>query len=79
MTTLLFADDQVLIPNTEYNNLHEAVDKLIQITKYYNLTINQLTPWLMKPRVSIPHSQRLTDNFYPKPNQPNSSYRYIFL
>ena len=30
-----------------------------------------LTPWLMKPGGSMPHSQGLSDKPYPEPNQLN--------
>ena len=30
-----------------------------------------LTPWLMEPGGSMPHSQGLSNNSYPEPNQPN--------
>jgi hypothetical protein len=33
-----------------------------------------LTPWFMKSRGSIIYSQGLSNNSYPEPNQPNSSY-----
>ena len=33
-----------------------------------------LTPWLMEPAGSMPHSQGLSNNSYPEPNQPNSSH-----
>ena len=32
-----------------------------------------LTPWLMEPGDSMPHSQGLPNNSYPEPNQPNSN------
>ena len=32
---------------------------------------NNLTPWLMEPGGSMPHSQGLSNNSYPEPNQPN--------
>ena len=35
---------------------------------------NYLTPWLMEPGGSIPHSHRLSSNPYPDPNQSNSLY-----
>ena len=31
----------------------------------------QLTPWLMKPRGLMKHSQGLSNITYPDPNQPN--------
>ena len=40
---------------------------------------NILTPWLMEPGGSMPHSQGLSSNSYPEPNQPNTSYWYLFL
>ena len=30
-----------------------------------------LTPWRMEPRSSMPHSQGLSNNPYPEPNQAN--------
>ena len=47
----------------------------------------QLTPWLMEPGGSMPHSQGLSNNSYPEPNQPdkynkkikNSIKSYFFL
>ena len=30
-----------------------------------------LTPWLMEPGGLMPHSQGLSNNSYPEPNQPN--------
>ena len=32
---------------------------------------NRLTPWLMEPGGSMPHSQGLPNNSHPEPNQPN--------
>ena len=37
-----------------------------------------LTPWLMEPRGSEPHSQGLSNNPYSDPNQSKSSYRHLF-
>ena len=31
----------------------------------------ELTPWLMEPGGSMPHSQGLSNNSHPEPNQPN--------
>ena len=36
-----------------------------------NNNINKLTPWLMEPGGSMPHSQGLSINPYPELNQPN--------
>ena len=36
--------------------------------------IAQLTPWLMEPGGSMPHSQGFSNNPYPEPNQPNSPH-----
>ena len=33
-----------------------------------------LTPWLTEPDGLMPHSQGLSNNPYPEPNQPNSSH-----
>ena len=32
-----------------------------------------VTPWLMEPGGSMPHSQELSNNPFPEPNQPNFS------
>ena len=40
---------------------------------------NQPTLWLMEPGSSMPYSQGPSNNLYPQPNQPNSSYGYLFL
>ena len=37
-----------------------------------------LTPWLMKPGGSMPHSHGLSNNPYSESNKPNFSY-YIFI
>ena len=34
----------------------------------------RLTPWLMEPGGSMQHSQGLSNNSYPEPNQPNSPH-----
>ena len=39
----------------------------------------KLTPWLMEPGGSMPHSQGLFDNTYTKPNQPNSPRNDTYL
>ena len=33
--------------------------------------ITYLTPWLMAPGSPMPHTQMLSNNSYPEPNQPN--------
>ena len=33
-----------------------------------------ITPWLMEPGGSMPHSQGLSNNSNPEPNQPNSPH-----
>jgi hypothetical protein len=38
------------------------------------MLLNILTPWLMEPEGSMPHSQRLSNNPHPEPNHPNLSY-----
>ena len=36
--------------------------------------LHKLTPWLMEPGGSMPHSLGLSNNSYPEPNQPNSPH-----
>ena len=38
-----------------------------------------LTPWLMEPGGSMPHSRGLSNNSYPEPNRPNFPHWYLFL
>ena len=40
----------------------------------YIFNNNELTPWLMETGGSMPHSQGLSNNSYPEPNQPNSPH-----
>ena len=56
--------------------------------KYYTTSIfmdsnllhrRYLTPWLMEPGRSMPHSQGLSNNSYPEPNQPNYPHWYLSL
>ena len=45
--------------------------------KYPKLKLHcntNLTPWLMEPGGSMPHSQGHSNNPYPEPNQPNSPH-----
>ena len=45
-------------------------------SKYRDHVTDFITPWLMEPGGSMPHSQGLSNNFYPEPNQPNSPHWY---
>ena len=51
--------------------IHHEVDSVSHSIK--------LTPLLMEPGDSMPHSQGLVSNPYPESNQPNSSFWYPFL
>ena len=42
-------------------------------------TTTKLTSWLMKPGGLMPHSQGLSNNPYPEPNQPNYPHSNIIL
>ena len=46
--------------------LKEDIDKIPNI----NSLTHSLTLWLMELRGSLPHSQGLSNNPYPEPNQP---------
>ena len=49
---------------------HELMDLLkIRILNNNNNNNNKLTPWLTEPGASMPHSQGLSNNSYPEPNQ----------
>ena len=57
----------------------EVLKRMIEETSftiYVSVSIYMyiLTPWLMEPGGSVPHSQGLSNNPYPEPNHPNSSY-----
>ena len=60
---------QHLIPMTSEDAKHSP--------KRSSVIINLLTPWLMEPGGSIPHSQGLSNNPYPEPNQPNYLHWYL--
>ena len=47
---------------------------VIIIEEFHSSTKLTLTPWLMEPGSSMPHSQGLSNNSYPEPNQPNSPH-----
>ena len=47
------------------------INFIIHITLSINIIVWKLTPWLMEPGGSMPHSQGLSNNSYPEPNQPN--------
>ena len=51
--------------------------KRIMGTLYY--TLDYLTPWLMEPGGSMPHSQGLSNNPYPETNQPNPRIDAYFV
>ena len=38
------------------------------------IIVHLLTPWIMEPGGSMRHSQGLSNNSYPEPNQPNSPH-----
>ena len=48
-----------------------CIDPNNNINNNNNNNNNNLTPWLMEPGGSMPHSQGLSNNSYPEPNQPN--------
>ena len=53
-----------------------TVNNVLQTHKA-GMTLNvehSLTPWLMEPGGSMPHSQGLSNNSYTQPNQPNSPH-----
>ena len=51
----------------------------IYIYIYIHIYKLKLTPWLMEPISSMPHSQGLPNNYYPEPNHPNSQHSNIVL
>ena len=71
--------------NIVWATCHSAIFPTIVSLNYiltsrsYVYLINQLTPWLMEPGGSMPHSQGLSNNSYPEANQPSSPHWYISL
>ena len=59
---------------TNFNSFLKFNIKTFPLIKTAQSRIIKLTPWLMEPGGSMPHSQGHSNNPYPKPNQPNSSY-----
>ena len=51
------------------NMMIMKISKMIMITVTFYVI--KLTPWLMEPGGSMPHSQGLSNNSYPELNQPN--------
>ena len=45
----------------------------LYLVEVSSIDIAQITTWLMEPGGSMPQSQGLSKNPYPKPNQFNSS------
>ena len=53
------------------SHVHISHSKVID---YTSVCPHNITPWLIEPWGSMPHSQGHSNNPYPEPNQPNSSY-----
>ena len=51
--------------------IHKLLDATTDHVGRQYETAYQLTPWLMEPIGSMLHSQGLSNNSYPEPNQPN--------
>ena len=61
------------------HTVKEIILKLRHLVKPVLSQATTLILWLMEPRGSMPHSQGLSNNPYPEPNQPNSSCWRLFL
>ena len=48
--------------------------RVMMANVYITIGNNKLTPWLMEPVGSMLHSQGISNNSYPEPNQPNSPH-----
>ena len=57
-----------------YSRTEHSLPTVIIDTAIIIIIIIIITPWLKEPRGSTPHSQELSNNPYPEPNQPNYSY-----
>ena len=51
----------------------------LQLTIIWFHQTYRLATWLMEPGGSMPHSQGLSNNTFPEPNQPNSPHWYLSL
>ena len=60
--------------HTNIVEMRELPNSLAILHLKIEYLIITLTPWLMELEGSMPHSQGLSSNPYPEPNQPNSSY-----
>ena len=65
---LVYADDVNLID--DIRTIERNADVLLNACKDIGLAV--LTPWLLEPGGSMPHSQWLSNNSYPEPNQSSS-------
>jgi hypothetical protein len=54
--------------------LNFCVSFIVILTGFFILQTPILTPWLMEPGGSMPHSQQPSNNPYPEPNQTNSAH-----
>ena len=59
-------------PNRTDTYLFKVYSNIV-LTKGLLLLV-ELTPWIMEPGGSMPHSEGLSDNPYPETNQLNSSH-----
>ena len=70
-------EDKKICPFGKQNNFFfrwgMSVHFVFNVFCTYLGFFKNLTPWLMEPRGSMPHSQGPSNNFYPEPNLPNSS------
>ena len=70
----------VLVPGTSHLHRYMCPTTYLTVSNHIDIN-NYLKPTLrlMKPGSSIPHSQGLSNNSYPEPNQPNSRIdTYLF-
>ena len=54
------------------------ISRNLYLSTYEHLSLS-LTPRVMKPIDSMPHSQGLSNNPHSEPNKTNSSYWYLYL
>ena len=66
-------NDSLLIEHKEGIQVTSYISMYLLISSVLNNNNNnnKLTPWLMEPGGSMPHSQGLSNNPYPELNQPN--------
>ena len=73
----LFLSFQCIIVGTRFH--YVTGKKTIYTLILSTWVTDKLTPWLLEPGGSMPHSQELSNNAYRKPNQHNFWHWYLLI